>query len=477
MNNEPSSHPWQNLFRAFAIEWLLLCALAFVVSLVMTALGHLETFRSLDRSVTDIIMRELARERLAGAPSEKSVRYVFVNVGEATCRLWAQARGEACASGFATPRDELVEMLKALAGANAGRTAMKLVMLDVELAPQAGDKASDKDKLLCAETYSIAKSIPVLAVRPVVNEASNPARPIAQAYPSIFDDTTCSPDASPSSHPDLWFASPLLQPDPDNVVRSVYAWHLIRGNTPAAAQRISGFGLLGAALTDETVDRSGLACLFPASRPGSSAKCEAKPLNLANHVYEPSDKDDLSILRILFSLPSDPGSAVAATYTYAPFVFQTVEAYELQQRLSERPAHERLDLRVAFLAAPLVPAALRRRAGSGTIVSAALEHRHQLGDLARASRLGFHRADAERQGEQVHAAERLQRPPRPRPCLDRRPQILGQALHRAAAHRRVGGVPPSVGPGGLHLPLLRAMAAQGDVDHRHEEDDQPGEDQ
>lgn len=316
----------------------MLCALALVVSLVMTALGHLEAVRSLDRSVTDVIMRELARERLAGAPPEKSVRYVFVNVGEATCRIWAQARGEACASGFATPRDKLVEMLKALAGANAGRTPMKLVMLDVELAPQVDDKASDTDKLLCAETYSIAKSIPVLAVRPVVNEASNPARPIAQAYPSIFDDTNCSPDASPSSHPDLWFASPLLQPDPDNVVRSVYAWHPIRGDTPAAAQRISGFGLLGAALTDEAVDRSGLACLFPASRPGSSAKCEAKPLNLANHVYEPSDKDDLSILRIMFSLPSDPGSAVAATYTYAPFVFQTIEAYELQQRLSENPS-------------------------------------------------------------------------------------------------------------------------------------------
>ncbi|QKD19079.1 CHASE2 domain-containing protein [Mesorhizobium sp. NZP2077] len=301
----------------------------------MTALRHVEAVRSLDRSVSDVIMRELARERLADVQSEKSVRYVFINVGEATCRIWAKARGEACATGFATPRDELVEMLKALASANAGRTPMKLVVLDVELAPQVGDKASDTDKLLCAETYSIAKSIPVLAVRPVVSEASNPARPVAQAYPSIFDDSKCSPDASPSSHPDLWFASPLLQPDPDNVVRSVYAWHLMRGDTPAAARRISGFGLLGAALMDAKVDRSGLACLFPASRPGSSAKCEAKPLNVANHVYEPSDNDDLSVLRILFSLPSDPGSAVTAAYSYAPFVFQTIEADELQQRLSE----------------------------------------------------------------------------------------------------------------------------------------------
>lgn len=377
MKDEQGSHSWQNLLRAFAIEWLLLCALAVLVSLVMTALRQVEVVRSLDRSVSDGIMRDLAKARLAEDQSGKSARYIFVSVGEETCRIWSEARQEVCAAGFMTPRDKLIEMLKALASANSGpdRTAMKLIALDVELAPQA--VTSDFDSKLCEEAYAVAASIPVLAVRPMVTDVSDPALPVARAYPSIFDE--CK-SASQSAQLNLWFASPLLQPDPDNVVRSIYAWHMVRqiapktsdissktgdippttgdsppktGDSPlATAERISGFGLLGAALAGG-VDRSVLACLFPASRPDPDASCGAKSFELAKHVYDPSAmdqkdasavnsdgrkaKDGWSILRILFSLPSDAGTSAAKGYSYAPFVFQTIEAYKLQQRLIETP--------------------------------------------------------------------------------------------------------------------------------------------
>lgn len=328
MKDEPGSHSWQNLLRAFAIEWLLLCALAVLVSVVVTGFRHVEAVRSLDRGVTDGIMRELAKARLAGGQAQNTPRYIFVDVGEETCRLWSEARGEACGSGFVTPRTALTSMLRMLAGANAGRAAMKLVVLDIELAPQPADSVADKE--LCAETYSIAASIPVLAVRPVVTEVFDPARPIARFQPSIFDDRQCNGLASPATQ--LWFASPLLQPDPDNVVRSVYAWHQIRSDD--ATQRIAGFGLLGAALAGG-VDRNDLACLFPGSRNDPQDICNtARPFTLAHHHYDPS-KDDEAIARILFSLPSDASTATG--YSYAPFVFQTIEAHELQQRLDETP--------------------------------------------------------------------------------------------------------------------------------------------
>ncbi|WP_027062534.1 CHASE2 domain-containing protein [Mesorhizobium loti] len=332
MKDEPGSHSWQDLLRAFAIEWLLLCALAVLVSLVVTGLRHVEAVRSLDRGVTDGIMRELAKARLAGGQAQNTPRYIFVNVGEETCRLWSEARGEACGSGFVTPRKALASMLRALVGANAGRAAMKLVVLDIELAPQPADSMTDSE--LCAQTYSVAASIPVLAVRPVVTEVFDPARPIARPQPSIFDDLQCNGHALGSPAAQLWFASPLLQPDPDNVVRSIFAWHQIRSDD--ATERIAGFGLLGAALAGG-VDRDNLACLFPGSRHNPQDTCKAaKPFTLAHHHYDPL-ADDEAIARILFSLPSDAATSTATGYSYAPFVFQTIEAYELQQRLDETP--------------------------------------------------------------------------------------------------------------------------------------------
>ena len=324
---------WKGLIKAFAIEWALLCVLALIVALLMNLFRHTDTVQSLDRGTSDLIMRRLARETLAGPASN---RFVFVDIGEASCHLWAQKLNEPCSAGFSTPRGELADLVSSLLSANSGRKAMRLVLLDIELAPQPAG-ANDADQQLCGQVYMLANRVPVVAVRPSIPEAVGTARPIVRAYPSILDGSACGAAVASHAPPNLWFGSPLLSPDTDNVIRSVYKWNMVQTIKPEPEQRLAGMGLLGAALLDGRVDPGVLACLFPASH----AKPEACPnggLTIGGHTYEPGTDEADAKARIVFSLPWGGGIPNAQSFGYAPYALQIVEAAELRQRLQENPS-------------------------------------------------------------------------------------------------------------------------------------------
>ena len=233
---------WKGLIKAFAIEWALLCVLALIVALLMNLFRHTDTVQSLDRGTSDLIMRHLARDALAGPASN---RFVFVDIGETELATSGpRKQNEPCSAGFSTPRGELADLVSSLLSANSGRKAMRLVLLDIELAPQAAG-ANDADQQLCGQVYMLANRVPVVAVRPSIPEAVGTARPIVRAYPSILDGSACGAAVASHAPDNLWFGSPFLSPDTDNVIRSVYKWNMVQTTKPGPEQRLAGDGPTG----------------------------------------------------------------------------------------------------------------------------------------------------------------------------------------------------------------------------------------
>ena len=319
------------------MEFGLLCFLGGVVALAMVPLLHIEVVRGLDRNISDLIMEQLAIERLA-QPAASAPRFVFVDIDEQTCEEWAAAVRMSCTKGWSTPRDQLASIVDALGDASAAPAQRpRLMVIDVELAPVAHrDEVDATDERLCAAILRVAQNLPVVAVRPMVIR-SDPNGALVDAYPSILDaarskDAGCGGGAGSN----LWFASPLVRPDADGVVRSVDAWDSI--DDPASlAGRVAGVGFLGAALLDPKLSSDQLACDFPASRPVAGS-CAGAALTIAGRDFAASttkSEED----RIVFLVPyTASDTAAGSPFGYAPSTIETVAAKDFISQSRSRSA-------------------------------------------------------------------------------------------------------------------------------------------
>jgi CHASE2 domain-containing sensor protein len=318
-------------FGEFAMEFVLLCILGIVVALAITPLLHLDALRTLDRKVSDLLMQQLASERL-DEPDALAPRFVFVDIDEQSCEEWATAAGMSCTKGWATPRDQLAAILESIAAASGdAQQRPRLLVIDVELAPVAhGSEADPIDDRLCTAIVQVARSLPVVALRPVVVRP-DPTGLRVEAYPSILDAAFensghCVGGEGPAAvgaNPNLWLASPLIQPDSEGVVRSVHAWDTI-DSPENLAGRIGGVGFLGAALLEPKAGIEQLACAFPASKPGAQT-CADTTLTIARRTYGVSTTSQQS--RIVFLVPYTSSAVTGGSpFGYAPSTIETVAA-------------------------------------------------------------------------------------------------------------------------------------------------------
>lgn len=330
----------------FAGEFVLLCALGGLVAVAMWGLLQLplDFLHALDRKASDLMMQQLASERL-GEPDAAAPRFVFVDIDEQTCEEWAIAAGMSCTKGWATPRNQLAAILEALAAASGdAQQRPRLLVIDVELAPVAHRDAADpSDDRLCAAIVHTAQSLPVVALRPMIIRP-DPNGVLVDAYPSILDaafgnDGHCAGgDATGgAASSNLWLASALIQPDSEGVVRSVHAWDTI-DSPPGFAGRIGGVGFLGAALLEPKASIAQLACAFPASKP-VSGPCADAAVTIADRVYRPSTTASQQN-RIVFLVPYTPSGVTGGSlYGYAPSTIETVAAKDF---VGQNPSRSKL---------------------------------------------------------------------------------------------------------------------------------------
>ena len=322
--------------REFAMEFALLCFLGVVVALAIVPLLHIEVVKGLDRTISDLVMQQLAIQRLA-APEAAAPRFVFIDIDEQTCEEWAVAEGMACTKGWATPRGQLASIVEALGKASADTAQRpRLLVIDVELAPAAHQAETDAtDERLCAAVVGIAQNLPVVALRPMVIRP-DPNEALVDAYPSLLDAARAKDERCLGSggSGNLWLASPLVQPDADGVVRSVHAWDSI-DDPPTLAGRVAGVGFLGAALLEPKPALDQLACDFPASRPGVGS-CAGAALTVAGRAYAASaTKSEQD--RIVFLVPyAASDTAGASPFGYAPSVIETIAAKDFVSQSQSR---------------------------------------------------------------------------------------------------------------------------------------------
>jgi CHASE2 domain-containing sensor protein len=310
-----------------------------IVGVICAALTERGFLQSTNRAAADFMMRQLARERLS-EPLGDAPRLVYIDISEETCERWAEQKQTACSLGMVTPRDLLANLLRNIADrAKASNGRARLVVVDVDLAPlphPAGQANLDPaDAELCAAINDLVRDIPVITVLPMTI-AADPAGKGIRSFQSVL---TAAPGSSPCINHDLsagrlWLASPLLQPDPDGVIRSVHAWDTVRDAKTNDSSRIAGIGLLGAALLQPHLDVDALVCSFPGSSLAVS-HCQSDSITVGTQrfLFDTASHTD----RILFLLPSEErGQEGPAFYGYAPSVIDTIDATELASTDGDR---------------------------------------------------------------------------------------------------------------------------------------------
>jgi CHASE2 domain-containing sensor protein len=317
------------------VEFFSLFILGWAVAFVMFLLHDFEFFKAIDRSVTDALMRDSARVQLASTSVDSTVKHppriVFIDVGEESCRAWAKS----CTLGMMTPRDKLREIADAITDGSGP----KLVVFDIEFAPLPSDSSNDEG--LTSAILRLASKADVITLRPmVVDPHSSNSRDIG--YRSILDrelaqKLSCERKTN-ERKTNVWFASPLIESDPDGVVRSVYAWDEILIEEAHKVGRLPGVGFLGAALLTSQCEV--LRCYFDASNsvdstPDARQTCHGK-IQIADQLYFPTDAKPARRDRILFSLPYKIESA-DVDHPSVPSQFETIEAYKLAGRVKDTP--------------------------------------------------------------------------------------------------------------------------------------------
>ena len=307
---------WKGLIKAFAIEWALLCVLALIVALLMNLFRHTDTVQSLDRGTSDLIMRHLARDALAGPASNR-----FGARGHRRDKVGHQKprkQNEPCSAGFSTPRGELADLVSSLLSA-------------ILVARQCGWFCSISNwrhnrRARTMPTNSFAAKS---TCWPTVYRSSRFARQFPRLW--VRQDRLCVP-----IHP-YWTDPPAvpLLPRTLQTTSGSARRSSVRTPTTSFARSTSGtwsrrqsldqsndwqgMGLLGAALLDGKVDPGVLACLFPASH-AKPEDCPKGGLTIGGHAYEPGTDEADAKARIVFSLPwgGDPERPVFWLRTIRP---------------------------------------------------------------------------------------------------------------------------------------------------------------
>lgn len=242
-------------------EFLLLCVVGILVAWVVVGLLQLEYVENIDRYVVDILMRHAAQQEL----TNDELKFLFINVGEKSCNEWIKDDQSSCTLGWATPRKRLAEIICNITEYSKNGSAPRFVVIDIELSPQARGDGSDPKANPCLAKQNAADktpdltlhgevlrllttdpSVPLIAVRPIVINPDGPHRVTASR--SILDPDFHGESHAPETYRNLWFASPIIQPDTDGVVRSVHECDTIFNENTCGNQPIAGIGLLGALL-------------------------------------------------------------------------------------------------------------------------------------------------------------------------------------------------------------------------------------
>lgn len=339
-------------------EFCLLCVVGSVVFLVMAPFLHGDLLRGIDRSIIDWLMRRVAGQQLLQPLESEAPRFVYIDIGEETCRLWAEEQHTSCTLGVTTRRDHLAKILRSIGDSTKPDGAgPDLVAIDIEMAPLPrndedgkkdpanGETLARLDRELCTAVIHMAQRVRVVVMRPMVISGPSELVPFS-GFRSIVDDADCGVAAAKGTSPrNLWFASAVIQPDSDGVLRSVHTWDYLWDETAAQPEikRIAGIGFLGAALLDQNIDPDDLTCLFTASKPSKrncgGANIEKIRVGGKDYVFTKDwNEDKWKPDRIRFSLPFEPRwQGGASGLGYAPAVIDTVEAFDFERRLGENP--------------------------------------------------------------------------------------------------------------------------------------------
>jgi hypothetical protein len=397
----------------FTRELIALCVVGVCVAAVVHLLLQIEFVKNSDRYATDILMRYAAQQRLRQGPTDAAPPVFFINVGETSCRDWVVSYGSSCTLGVITSRRHLQRLLKkiheSIKETIGGTTSKPLfVVIDIELAQlprneneqPCNREGPNKLALVCDDllvrntVFRLADDVPVIALRPMVIEppgkqtderpisglpsGKNTDEPPIPGFSSILDaDVPGRSDPAGDIPGNLWFASPIIQPNTDGVVRRVHFWDTIQLMQPrrnpnrfeptGEPQIIAGVGLLGAAIVGSEqrpefelfladmqkrmpyfglnlhwekpwlpvamskLYKATLACLFTGSKPGSESCPPGQTISVGGRQYEPKIGEDRTEIdrRIRFSLPFE-GKTRQLRFPYVPSMVDTVEATEFE---------------------------------------------------------------------------------------------------------------------------------------------------
>jgi hypothetical protein len=325
--------------KLFFLQLFLLILVGIVAAWIMVALHQLEFVENIDRYVTDKLMLYAALQQSTDA----QLRFLFIDIGETSCRTWAEEYGSSCTLGVVTSRRHLRNIFEKIKESIDDKTSKpRLVVIDVELAPllrhqdeKPCNKGPDKHELVCDDLLLrntilglAADDVPVIALRPMVIDPAG--EPAISGFPSILDRDV--PEGSGSvgnTSRNLWFASPIIQADSDGVVRSIHACDKMWNRPTNQFEPVAAIGLLGAILLDPVVSinpdhdpqvllaqdnaKEKLSEVFPGSRPDliglrppRNENCPDLPIKVGKQSFGYATRKTKAgwlVNRIIFSLP------------------------------------------------------------------------------------------------------------------------------------------------------------------------------
>ena len=343
-SDQHSSEPYQ----IFVIEFALLIAIGVLVALAMVPLVDRDTFRNIDRYALDALMRSYTKQKLSN-PEPGSPRFVYVDISESDCELWAKNEASSCAFGWSPGREHLTNIINTISSRIYDRNGSpttdhslpKIVLIDVNLTPRGRDDPADA--ALCKGLLSLARHVPVVLAASLSFDPDTSGIQVT-SYPSILERPhetapACQElKATQRAHIDnIWLGSPLLEPDTDGIVRSVQAWTKVNDRAEEQYTRIAGMSVIAAALLQPQIDKKALACLFPRSalvRTRDDTACAQSSISMQFVNFSPRDDKEVELITPIFTLPYQRhGRGEGQLTANSPSKILVVDANELQKNI------------------------------------------------------------------------------------------------------------------------------------------------